>query len=119
MIVPAAVAAVLLAVGGTTAVLLQHKSATDSAVSSSPQLAAAPTATPLRVPLVPDLVPFVTAQDRTRIRDEYMTAADYKALAMNLLKIAFVTGQATQEAADRAAMEVCEKQDPARQERRR
>ncbi len=112
-IVPAAAAAVLLAVAGATAVLLLHKSETDSAVSSSPQLAAAPTPAPppLRVQLVPEQVPFVTAQDRARIRDEYMTAADYKALAMNLLKIAFVTGQPTQEAADRAAVEVCEKQD--------
>ena len=111
--VPAAAAAVLLAVAGATAVLLLHKSETDSAVSSSPQLAAAPTPAPppLRVQLVPEQVPFVTAQDRARIRDEYMTAADYKALAMNLLKIAFVTGQPTQEAADRAAVEVCEKQD--------
>jgi len=62
---------------------------------------------PARVALVPELVPFISTHDRGRIRDEYMRARDYKALAMDLLKIAFVTGQRSQEAADRAAMEAC------------
>src|SRR5262249_23553384 len=34
---------------------------------------------------------------------------NYKALAINLVRLAFVTGQPTQEAADRAALEECEK----------
>ena len=53
-------------------------------------------------------MPFITVRDRERIRDEYMTAPNYKALAMSLLKASFVTGRPTQEAADKGAMEACE-----------
>ena len=38
-----------------------------------------------------------------------MTAPNYKALAMNMFEIAFVSGLSSQEAADKAAMEACEK----------
>jgi hypothetical protein len=82
----------------------------ENAPPAPPQLASAPTP-PAVVPLVPEQVPFITSLDRQRIRDEYMSAPDHKALATSLLKIAFVSGQATQEAADRAAMEACQKLD--------
>jgi adenylate cyclase len=69
----------------------------------------APQSAPQPVELVPELVPFISAHDRLRIRDEYMTAPDYKALATSLMLTSFVSGQPSQEAADRAAMEACEK----------
>jgi hypothetical protein len=80
-----------------------NASAPPRLASASGPTAAAPTGTAL----VPDLVPYIKPQDRTRIRDEYMRARDYKALAMNLSMIAFVSGQRSQAAADRAAMEAC------------
>ena len=109
--IPAAAAAMLLAIAGAAAVLFKHWGAADSAATSAPQVVAAPklSAVPARVPLVAEQVPFITPQDRARIRDDYMKAPGYKALATSLVKIAFVSGQPTQEAADRAAMEVCEK----------
>jgi adenylate cyclase len=61
------------------------------------------------VELVPALVPFVIEKDKERIRNEYMSAPNYKALATSLLKMAFVSGQPSQEAADHGAMEACEK----------
>jgi hypothetical protein len=72
-----------------------------------------PPPAPARVTLVPDVVPFVSTRDRGRIRDEYMAASDYKALATSLTHMAFVTGQPSQEAADRAAVEACEKLESA------
>jgi len=62
---------------------------------------------------VPDAVPFVSARDKGRIRDEYMPAPDSKAIATSLMHFAFVSGQPSQEAADRAAVEACEKLEAA------
>jgi hypothetical protein len=74
----------------------------------TPGLASIPLpAVPARATLVPDLVPFVTPQDRARIRDEYMPAHDYKAVAIDLETMAFVSGQPSQEDADRAALKKC------------
>src|SRR5581483_8032370 len=42
--------------------------------------------------LDPERVPLVTLHDKQRIRDSYMPAPDYKAVAMSLLQMAFVTG---------------------------
>ena len=107
-LVPAAVAAVLLAAVGTAAVWLKRQP--ESNAASSPGInSGQKSAAPPRVALVPERIPFITAQDRARVRDEYMTAPDYKALASSLLRIEFVIGQPTQEAADRAALEACEK----------
>jgi hypothetical protein len=110
-LVPAVAAmALLLAVAGAATVLLRQGRAPKIAAASPQQLAAAPTVVgPARVLLVPEQVPFATTQERARIRDEYMKAPDYKALAASLVRIDFVSGQPTQEIADRAAMEVCEK----------
>ena len=66
---------------------------------------------PTRPALVPGNIPYITTADRARIRDEYMLAPDFKALATSVEKIAFVTGQPSQEAADHAAMEACAKLD--------
>jgi hypothetical protein len=64
---------------------------------------------PPQVALVPDRIPFVSAQDQARIRDEYVKAPGYKAIATSLLHAAFVSGQRTQVTANLAAVEACEK----------
>jgi hypothetical protein len=78
--------------------------------------AASPPATlppgPRRVELVPETIPFLRASDRQRIRDEYLPAPNYKALAMTMFMYRFVTGKPSQEAADKAAMEACENNKP-------
>src|SRR6185312_4958356 len=96
------------------------KRANDTETASSQQAESSPPAPPpalasanqpsaRRTELVPESIPFITAHDKQRIRDEYVTAPDYKALAMTMAKIAFVSGLTSQEAADKSAMEACEK----------
>lgn len=58
--------------------------------------------------LVPDKIPFIKETERQRIRDEYMSAPDHKALAMNMFESYFVTGLPNQEAADKAAVQTCD-----------
>jgi hypothetical protein len=107
---PAVAAAVLLAVAGTTGALLKYRDGPERVATTSPQSGAAPkVVAPTRVAIVPEQIPFITTQDRARVRAEYMTAPDYKALATSLVRMDFVTGQPTQEAADHAALEVCER----------
>ena len=60
------------------------------------------------VELAPETIPFIKASDRQRVRDEYLPAPNYKALAMTMHEISFVSGQPSQESADKAAMEACE-----------
>jgi hypothetical protein len=63
---------------------------------------------PRRVELVPETIPFIRTSDRERIRDEYLRAPNYKALAMNTFESHFVSGLPSQEIADEAAVENCE-----------
>jgi hypothetical protein len=86
----------------------QNQSATPPQVREQTQPPA-----PTHAALVPDQVPFVSARDKERIRNEYVPAPDYKALALSFKHIALVSGQASQEVADRAAMEACQKLEPA------
>jgi hypothetical protein len=58
--------------------------------------------------LVPETIPFIRTSDRERIRDEYLRAPNYKALAMNTFESHFVSGLPSQEMADKAAVENCE-----------
>jgi len=58
--------------------------------------------------LVPETVPFVTDRDRAAIRSDYMSAPDHKALAISA-RIAFATGQASEEAAKSSALATCER----------
>lgn len=60
------------------------------------------------VQLVPETIPFIRAIDRQRVRDEYLPAPNYKALAMTMFDIYFVSGLPSQEAADKAAVDACE-----------
>jgi adenylate cyclase len=109
-IVPTVAAAMVLAVAGTAAVLFKHRGGQDSKATSWLHLTFQPkVAAPTRTALVPEEVPFISSQDRERIRNEYMTAPNYKALATSVVRAAFVSGQPTQDAADRAAMEHCER----------
>jgi hypothetical protein len=59
--------------------------------------------------LVPDLVPFVSDAEQATIRDVYMPAPDYKALALGANFEVFITGQADQETANAAALSACQK----------
>jgi len=63
---------------------------------------------PRVVELVPETIPFIKTSDRQRIRDEYLPAPNYKALAMNMFEVFFASGLPSQEMADRAAVENCE-----------
>jgi hypothetical protein len=57
--------------------------------------------------LVPELVPFVSERDRATIRDLYMSAPDFKALALSSSHMRFVTAQPNQDIADKAALDAC------------
>jgi class 3 adenylate cyclase len=80
----------------------QQVSATPSVVPTSP----APRAPEA---LVPDTIPFITDRGRAAVRDEYMTAADHKALAISTGPIGLSSGQADDETAKAAALEMCQK----------
>ena len=88
----------------------------DFSGSSSRPAGPVATATPpsggaASVKLEPERVPFISTEDRQRIRNDYMPAPNYKALATSLMQIALVSGQPSQEAADRAALEACQKEN--------
>jgi hypothetical protein len=63
---------------------------------------------PRGVELVPETIPFIRTSERERIRNEYLRAPNYKALAMNTFESHFVSGLPSQEIADKAAVENCE-----------
>jgi adenylate cyclase len=73
-----------------------------------PVLTAASQQGPRGVELVPETIPFIRTSDRERIRDEYLRAPNYKALATNMFESHFVSGLPSQEIADKAAVENCE-----------
>jgi TIR domain len=58
--------------------------------------------------LVPEAIPFVSDDDRARIREVYMAAPDYKALAIGPVNVSFVTGQPDKATAEAAALNVCQ-----------
>jgi adenylate cyclase len=59
--------------------------------------------------LVPETVPFIAERSRVTIRNEYMPAADHKALAISSGPIGFTSGQADDETAKVVALDVCQK----------
>jgi len=85
----------------------QQVSATPAAAPSAPQTFAVTTRAPET--LVPDTIPYITDRGRAVVRDEYMTAADHKALAISTGPIGLSSGQADDEAAKAAALEMCQK----------
>jgi adenylate cyclase len=60
--------------------------------------------------LVPEAVPFIPDRARATIRNEYMAAADHKALAIsNGASIGFISGQADDDTAKSVALDKCQK----------
>jgi adenylate cyclase len=72
----------------------------------APQPAPAPSQP---VVLVPETIPLVSDRVRATIRDEYMGAADHKALAISSGPIGLITGQADDDGAKAAALDICQK----------
>jgi len=90
-----------------------------SAVATQPSAAAQPSASaPASAPptpasrqtqaLAPEAIPFVTDRQRNNIRNEYMPAADHKALAISTGPIGFTSGQADDETAKTVALDICQ-----------
>ena len=91
------------------------KAAAPSPSPTATKAAAAP-ATPSPPPatggekFVPEAMPFIGNRTRTALTNEYLPAADYKAVATTINGInAFVVGQPSEEAARTAAIEQCTK----------
>jgi hypothetical protein len=58
--------------------------------------------------LVPELVPFISDDERARLRDVYLAAPDYKALAIGPVNMSFVTAQPNKAMAQAAALNTCQ-----------
>jgi class 3 adenylate cyclase len=83
------------------------KSAAAPATPSTPSL---PPPVVAGEKFVPEAMPFVGNRTRTTLTNEYLPAADYKAVATNINGVyASVTGQPSEEAAKTAAVEQCQK----------
>jgi adenylate cyclase len=76
---------------------------------SPPAPPPAPSLAPQGEKLVLETVPFLGTPARTTLANEYLPAADHKALAISTGPFGFVTGQPSDEAARSAALEVCQK----------
>jgi class 3 adenylate cyclase len=85
-----------------------------SAVVTPPSAPAPPTAPPQPISrqaeaLVPETIPFLTDRQRNNIRNEYLPAADHKALAISSGPIGFTSAQADDETAKTGALDICQK----------
>jgi adenylate cyclase len=74
-------------------------------------------AAPLAQALVPETIPFIADRARANIRTEYMPAPEHKALATSAGPIGFITGQADDETAKTAALDICQKRADAQAHR--
>lgn len=70
---------------------------------------ALPASAPPGEKLALDTIPFVSERMRATLANEYVPAADHKALAISTGPIGFVTSQQSDEAAKIAALELCQK----------
>jgi adenylate cyclase len=61
-------------------------------------------------PLVPELIPYASDRSRQLVRNEYMAAPDHKAIVIGVTGIGMATGRESAEAAERLAMETCQRQ---------
>jgi adenylate cyclase len=80
----------------------------------APTMAAPPPPSPPRIPstekFVAEILPFVSDRARQLLANEYVPAADHKALALTTTGVnAFVVAQPNEEAAKNAALEQCQK----------
>jgi class 3 adenylate cyclase len=85
-----------------------------AANASAPAAIVPPSAPPQQVQrqaeaLVPETIPFILDRGRNVIRNEYMPAADHKALAISTGPMGFTTGQVDDETAKAAALDICQK----------
>jgi class 3 adenylate cyclase len=78
--------------------------------STAPPATAPPKKPPRQTEaLVPDAIPLIADRARTSIRNEYLAAPDHKALAISSGPMGFSTGQADDEVAKTAALDICQK----------
>jgi class 3 adenylate cyclase len=110
----AAACAVLLSVSGLAyKVLFQPGAppATQATPQPAAQMTLAPAAPAPRAAesLVPETIPFITDRGRAVVRDEYVPAADHKALAISSGPIGLSTGQADDDTAKAAALDMCQR----------
>jgi adenylate cyclase len=118
---PAAIAAACVAAVGIAAVvyLTMARSgrpllASQPSPATAPAAPAAPAVASQPVPrqaeaLVPEIIPFIADRARAAVRSEYLPAADHKALAISTAPIGFSTGQADDETAKAAALDLCQR----------
>jgi hypothetical protein len=120
---PAAIAAACVVVVAIAAIglALLRRPPQQAAVQPGAQSAAAvapapaPRSPPAEAPsrqaeaLVPATIPFVVDRARLAVRNDYMPAPDHKALAIGYGPIGMSTGQADDETAKAAALEICQK----------
>jgi hypothetical protein len=59
--------------------------------------------------LVPEVIPLIADRARINVRNEYVLAPDHKALAISSGPLGFITGQADDETAKTAALDMCQK----------
>ena len=70
--------------------------------------------------LVPDAIPFIPERARATIRNEYLTAADHKALAISIgAPIGFISGQPDDDTAKSVALDMCQKHADAQPQQRK
>jgi class 3 adenylate cyclase len=69
--------------------------------------------------LVPETVPFIADRSRATIRNEYVPAADHKALAISSGPIGFTSGQADDATAKTVALDICQKRADALPQQRK
>jgi adenylate cyclase len=131
-IVPGAIAVACIAVLGSVTLAYLTIFRPGAPQSASQQSAPAPApvvAEPRKMPaqqvprlaetLVPETIPFIADRARAAVRNEYMAAADHKALAISTGLIGFITGQTDDETAKSAALDVCQKRADALSQPRR
>ena len=90
------------------------------AAAPAPPPASSPPPIPLGERFAAETVPFVSDRTRGTLANEYVSAADTKALALNITgSYAFAIGQQNEEAAKGAAIEQCQKKADAIQSPRK
>jgi hypothetical protein len=113
---PARKSWLLPAIGGMVCIALlfggawlyQNRASKPVPVPSHPSQPSEPKPEPKKAEaLVPELVPFISYRDRATIRNTYLPADDHKALAISLLRVGFIIGQADDDAAKAAALNNC------------
>src|SRR5579862_2020165 len=94
-------------------------SVTTQSSASAPASAPPPPVLRQAGALVPESIPFVTDRQRNNIRNEYLPAADHKALAISPGPMGFTSAQADDETAKAGALEICQKRADALPQQRK